>query len=161
MALLKDGLYTFNAETDTARVFRGEAEGFAGTAGKGVKIKEDQRFAFGASPLRATSMNASAAGADLLPGGFGGSERSGFRETAYVGGEYGAFGYGGYPYGGYPYGGGYGFGYPFGYGFGYPYGYGFGYPYGVGLGIGFGYGGFYGGGFRGGFGGFRGGGFRR
>jgi len=41
--LLKDGLYTFNAETNTVRVLRGEAEVYPGTSNstaKPVKVKE-------------------------------------------------------------------------------------------------------------------------
>ncbi len=146
--LLKDGLYTFNAETNTVRVLRGEASAYAGsaTSGKAVKVKEDKELTFGATgKLRSVDADPRELTADLVPGP--GAER------VYAGGGYGRAygpGYGPYgdgfveyPYAPYPY---YGFGYP--YGWGYPY---YGYPFGFGLGFGF-YGrGFYGGGFRGGF----------
>ena len=49
-ALLKDGLYTFNASTNTVRVLKGEARVFPGTTNAEVKVKEDHQFTFGASP---------------------------------------------------------------------------------------------------------------
>jgi hypothetical protein len=124
-ALLKDGLYTFNASTNTIRVLKGEARVFPGTTNAEVKVKEDHQFTFGASP-RATEVSFAQARADLLPGAVARSN----------------YGDGPYPYAyenPYPY-------YPYGY-YGYPYG-GWGYPYGFGIGFG------YFGGFRGGFGGF-------
>jgi hypothetical protein len=43
VALIKDGLYTFNADTKTARVLMGEAEAYpavsAGPSGKGIKVR--------------------------------------------------------------------------------------------------------------------------
>ncbi len=138
--LLKDGLYTFNAGTETVRVLHGEAEAYGGakSASKGTKVKETQQLTFdGDAKLKAVNSYAYELTADLLPGGGQGREGTGD-------GPYRRSFYGGYPYyaGVYPY--------PFGYGFA-PYGYG--YPFGVGVGFGY-YGGF------GGFGGFRGG-FRR
>ena len=139
VSLLKDGLYTFNAASNTVRVLHGEAEARNGNdASKGTKIKETQQLAFfeNAKP-RAVNAYPYELTADLMPGGGRG------RGDGIVEGRYGDGFYGDYPlYAG---------------GYGYPYGYGF-YPYGVGFGLGY-YGGF--GGYRGGFGGFRGGGFRR
>ena len=141
VSLLKDGLYTFNAATNTVRVLHGEAEARNGTndAAKGTKIKETQQLAFfGNAKLRAVNAYPYELTADLMPGdGRGHGDGIG-------GGPYRSGFYGEYPYyaGGYAYP--YGYGYPYGF---YPYGYG--YPFGVGIGFGY-YGGF-GGGFRGGF----------
>ncbi|HEX4155234.1 MAG TPA: hypothetical protein VHY48_06440 [Acidobacteriaceae bacterium] len=143
--LLKNGLYTFNASTDTARVLKGEARAFPASAPatKPIKVKGDHQISFVGTNIRSTGFDPYEASADLLPS-----------PAAATNGEYG-------PYGNtYPgYGDGFYYGYPyFAYGYGYPYGYpwGWGYPYGVGLGFGY-YGGFHGGGFHGG--GFHGGGF--
>jgi hypothetical protein len=132
-ALLKDGLYTFNADTNTVRVLMGEADVFPGSSNTAVKVKEDHQFAFG-TETHSTEVNFNQARIDLLEG-----TRTAPRGEGYNGdGPY-------YP-SGYPY----YYGYPGFYG--YPYGYG--YPFGFGIGFGY-YGGF--GGFRGGFGGFHGG----
>ena len=142
VSLLKDGLYTFNAQTNTVRVLHGEAEAFGGAkdASRGTKVKETQQLAFyGDLKPKAVNSYAYELTADLLPGGGQGLE------DGAGDGPYRRSFYGGYPY----YAGGYG--YPFGFA---PYGYGYGYPFGVGLGFGY-----YGGGF-GRFGGYRGG-FRR
>ena len=163
VSLLKDGLYTFNTETNTVRVLRGEAEVSMG-AGKPVKVKEEHQLVFGANGAqpRAQEADHNQLRADLLQGNYGqgGGDRHGdgygYREGFY-----------GYPYAGYAYGWPY-YGFGYGPGWGSPY-YAFGYPYGYGFGLGFGYyGGFRGGyGYRGGYGGFRGGyggyrgGFRR
>lgn len=140
ISLLKDGMYTFNADTNIVRVLKGEADAFAGSAVKGIKVKEDHQFtlAAAANGSRPVEVSRDELMSDYLTGGNGDPR----------GGEgYGRPGYG-------PYGDGF-YGYPplaYGY-YGYPYGWG--YPYGYGLGLGFGYyGGF--GGFRGGYGGFRG-----
>jgi hypothetical protein len=143
VTLLKDGLYTFNAETNTVRVLHGEAEVYPGTANstaKPIKVKEDHELAFGAAKgLKSVEVNdPRELTADLLPPegrpapmGYGG------------GGGY-APGYG-YGYG--PYGDGYAYPYPYAvypyeaYGWGYPY---WGYPFGFGIGFGY-YGGFHGG----------------
>lgn len=146
VALIKDGFYTFNADTDTVRVLNGEAVAYTGAAdtSRGTKVKETQQLVFGAARLKAVDADRRELSADLVAGDEpGGDEGYGAR------GGYGFYG------GGYPYFGGGGFGYPFAYGFA-PYGYG--YPFGLGLGFGY-YGGF--GGYYGGFGGFRRGGFRR
>ena len=152
VSLLKDGLYTFNAGTDTVRVLHGEAEAFAGaksaavTGTKGSKVKETQQLAFFPdansknanvkdAKLKAVNAYPYELTADYLPSG---ARAHGDGGAPYREGYYG----GGYPY----FAGAYG--YPLGYGY-YPFGYG--YPFGVGLGVGF----------YGGFGGYRGGGFRR
>ena len=141
--LLKDGLYTFNAETNTVRVLHGEAEVYPGTANstaKPIKVKEEHELSFAATNgLKAREVDPRQMMADVLP-------------TA---ARPGAEGYGGgYGYG--PYGDGYPYWRPYPYAFyGYypAYGWGdpyfWGYPYGFGLGFGY-YGGF--GGFGGRFG---------
>ena len=146
-AILKDGLYTFNADTNMVRVVRGEADAFPGSAAnsKAISLKVDHALAFGGSN-RPVEFQPFQARADLLapagnpePGTGYGYAR-GYQNYGY----YGPYGDGFYP-GSY-----YAWGYPYGY-WGEPWGWG--YP---GFGLGFG---FYGGGFYGG--GFRGGGFRR
>jgi hypothetical protein len=147
--LLKNGLYTFNAETNTARVLKGEALAFpqgAAADAKPLKVKEYNKVDFSGTNVKPHQFVPYEASVDLLPGPEG--------PRGDGGGAGYAYGYDGYGYG--PYGDGF-YGYPYyAYGpWGYPYGYGF-YPYGVGLGFGY-YGGFHGGyGFHGG--GFRGGG---
>ena len=148
--VLKDGLYTFNAETNTARVLKGEALAFpaASSDAKPMKVKENNKIVYSGTKERPHEFVPYEASADLLPGrGYGhtyGGGESGFGYGPYGDGFYPYYAYG-YPGWGYPYG-----YYPYGYGF-YPYGYGF-YPYGFGLGF------TYFGGFRGGYG-FHGGGF--
>lgn len=148
--LIKDGMYTFNAETKTARVLVGEADAFpntdANSSTKPIKVKEDHSVTFGTNELRPTEFQLMDARADVLPrpntdGGYAG--RSDYPAYGYGDGFYG----GGFYGGGYPY---YGWGYS---GWDDPF-YGFGYPYGLGLGLGWYGGGYYGGGFYGG--GFRG-----
>jgi hypothetical protein len=142
-ALLKDGLYTFNAATNTVRVLKGEADAYPGSnpADKPVKVKEDHAVVFHGPQVKSVGFDPYQARTDLIPSpGYGGGY--GYRgEPAYA--PYRPYGYG--PYGdgfyGYPYG---GWGYPYAWG-GYPY-YGWGYPFGWGFGFGY-YGGF--GGFRG------------
>ena len=131
--LLKDGFYTFNADTNTVRVLHGEAASYTGgaTEAKPVKVKEDHEYAFNGKPSEVPYQEI---GADVLPGGGAGARGDGY------GPGYGPYGdgfYGGYPAYPYPY-----------YAYGYPYGF---YPY-YGVGLGFGYYGGFGGGFRGGFG---------
>ena len=153
-ALLKDGVYTFNAESDTVHVLEGEAVAYPGNReDDGIKLKDAHMFAFGSGDAHAKEFASTATDTDLLPGSYA-AGNDGYGRREYNGGEYL---YAGGPYYGYaPY---YGFGYPY-YGYGYgPWGYG--YPFGIGIGFGY-YGGF--GGYYGGFGGFRGGvghGFRR
>jgi hypothetical protein len=148
--ILKDGLYTFNAETNTARVLKGEALAFpaASPDTKPMKVKENNKIVYSGTRERPHEFVPYEASADILPGrgydrGEGGGAGPGFGYGPYGDGFYPYYAYG-YPGWEYPY-------YPYGY---YPYGYGF-YP---GIGIGFGYfGGFHGGyGFHGG--GFHGGG---
>ena len=149
VSLFKDGLYTFNADTNTIRVLRGEAAAYPGpiatnSNSKPIKIKEDHQLslvvATDAKPLEIRSVESYPyeLTADLLP--FNNDDR-GYGDRGYSDGyEYGD----GYP----PYYAG-AYGYP---GF-YPGYYGYGYPYDIGLGFGY-YGGFGGGhygGFRGGF----------
>jgi hypothetical protein len=135
VALLKDGLYTFNAGTNTVRVLHGEAEAYNTPlpGGKGTKVKETQELTLVDNfKLKAVNAYPYELTADLVGGGHHG-------DGAYGGYEDGFDGPGPYYAGGY--------GYPWGYGF-YPYGYGFGYP--IGVGFGFGYRGGFGGGFHGG-----------
>ena len=137
VSLLKDGLYTFNAESDTVRVLIGEAEVGSGAKGKPVKIKEEHQLSFAAGPsaLKPVDADPQELRADLLPPNGAGPRGDGYRPG------YGA----GYAPG--PYGDGYA-AYPYGYAV-YPYAYGWGYPYPY-LGFGWGFG--YYGGFRGGWG---------
>jgi hypothetical protein len=140
--ILKDGLYTFNAETNTARVLKGEALAFPAGAEneKPMKVKEFNKVDFSGTAVKPQQFVPYEAQLDVLPGAV----------PPPPGGMAPGYGYGYAPYGdgfyaGYPY-------YAYGPG-GYPYyGYGY-YPYGVGLGFG------YVGGFHGGYaGGFHGGG---
>lgn len=133
--LIKDGFYTFNANTNTARVLKGEAYAYPGhnTQQKPIKIKENHAVVFNGPDVRSFEFDPFEARADLIPYG----PRTG--EQAGGPGYYG-------PYAGYPY---YDYGYPYFYD---PFYFGFGY-YG-------GWGGGWGGG-RGGWGGGHGGGGRR
>lgn len=181
-SLLKDGLYTFNADTNTVRVLRGEAATYPGPIAtnadtKPIRIKEDHQLSLAtadaANPgdLRPVESHPDELTADLLPlgnpAGAPASDRA-YADGGYSGGYYGGYAPA-YPYPyyaglwGYPgfYPGYFGYGYPYGYGLGLGFGYGFG-GYGYG---GYGYRGFggyrggYGGGFHGGYGGSGGGGF--
>jgi hypothetical protein len=127
-AILKDGLYTFNADTNIVRVLKGEADAYPGPAENGIKVKEDHQFSFDPSAKANRSVESSREElmADYLPS-----------NNPRTGDGYARAGYG-------PYGDGF-YGYPYPYGY-YPYG--FGYPYGYGFGFGY-FGGFRGGGFRG------------
>ena len=151
---LKNGLYTFNATTNTARVLKGEALAFPASSPNAhpLKVKEYNKIEFG-KDTRPHEFVPQQAFADLIPAPARGPEQYG------GGGGYG-YGYGNAYAPGYGYGPGYGYApygdgypdYPYGY---YPYYAGFypwGYPYGFypGFGFGFGYfGGFHGGGFHG------------
>jgi len=152
--ILKDGLYTFNAQTNTARVLHGEALAFPAGGednAKPIKVKQDNEVVYNGSNVRPHEFAQYEASADLLPG----PAASG-QEQPYA---YGPYGDGFYPY--------YAYGYPGPWGYPYyPYDYGF-YPFGLGIGFGYyggyhgyhgGYG-FHGGGFHGAGGGFHGGGF--
>jgi len=148
--LLKDGLYTFNASTNTVRVMHGEADAFpaASAKEKPIKVKENHQVSFVGNNIRATEFDDYQASVDLLA----------IPQSAYAGNGEPGYAYAPYGYG--PYYDGY-YGYPY-FAYGYPFwGYG---PFGYGLGFGY-YGGYYrggygyGGGFRGGYGGGFGGGF--
>jgi len=161
-SLLKDGLYTFNADTNTVRVLHGEAAAFPSTPGtsgtgtsapgttasanapaptpateRGIKIKENHELAFTPGSLKSVDAYPYELAADLLPLGNGDG-----RIYANNSGEDGPYGY---PYSAYPY-------YAAGWGaYDYPGYYGYGYPLAYGVGFGY-YGGFRGGyGYRGGF----------
>ncbi len=142
--LLKDGLYSLNADNNTLTVVRGEADGFALNApadAKGITVKEGETLALGANahPRQATRAELGVYG--IYPHHEGEGYAVPNWDYAYP--DYRAYDdFYGYPY--YPY---------YGYGWGVPY-------YGVGFGFGYGWGGGWGG-YRG-FGGrgFGGGGFR-
>ncbi|HTV07680.1 MAG TPA: hypothetical protein VMD97_01385 [Candidatus Aquilonibacter sp.] len=153
--MLKNGLYTFNATTNTARVLKGEALAFAASNpnAQPMKVKEYNKVEFG-KDARPHEFVPQQAIADLIPSprapygyGYGGGSSYGFAPGyGYGYAPYGDGPYGGYyPYHGYsPY---WGFAEPYPW-WGYPYGF---YPWG-GFGIGFGYyggWGFHGGGFHG------------
>lgn len=143
--LMKDGLYTFNAESNTARVIKGEALAFpAGSAenAKPMKVKEYNKVVYSGTEVRPHEFVPYEASVDLLPGPPVGERHGDGLRPGY---GYGPYGDGFYPAYGYPY---YAYGGPWGW---YPYGY---YPYG-GIGLGF----TYFGGFHGGYGGYHGGGF--
>ena len=141
-SLFKDGLYTFNADTNTVRVLRGEAAAYPGPIAdnaneKAIKVKEDHQLALVAAPnsnhgeFKSVESYPYELTADLLQ-----SPNQGDRPSA--NGYFGDYPY----YGGYPYYAG-GWGYPGYFGYGYPFAYGVGFGY---------YGGFHGGyGIRGGF----------
>jgi hypothetical protein len=163
--ILTNGLYTFNAGTNTMRVLKGEAQAYpaATPSAEPIKVKEYRAVVFSGT-VQARDFAPQEASADLVgvPYNAGRYGDGG----GYV--PYGPYAYGGYaPYGYGPYGDGFYYGYPYPYaaygypwGWGYPYGwYGYGYPFGVGLS--FGYWGGYRAGWGGGWGGWRGGGFRR
>ena len=140
-SLFKDGLYTFNADTNTVRVLRGEAAAYPGPIAangneKAIKIKEDHQLTLMA--------------ADGRPGEYKPVESYPYELTADLlqSPDHGDRAYGNgyaleYPaYGPYPYYAGF-YGYPGYWGYGYPFAYGIGFGY---------YGGFHGGyGLRGGF----------
>jgi len=147
--LLKNGLYTFNADTSTTRVMHGEALAFLASnpAAKPLKVKEGQQLVFTGSNIRSSDIDPYYARTDLLPwpaqpgAGDGGNHGDGYAVAPYGYAPYGFYGDGFY---GYPY---------YAYGWGYPYGFGWGWGGGFYRGYG------YGGGFRGGYhGGYAGGG---
>ena len=139
VSLLKDGLYTFNADTGTVRVLRGEAAYLGpvvtSPSTKPIKIKEGHQLSLTTAPglkpvnIRSVEAYPYELTADLLP------PSSDYANRAYSDGP-------DYP----PY------DYPYAYYsglWGYPGYYSYGYPFVYGVGIGY-YGGF-GGGYRGGF----------
>lgn len=137
--LLKDGVYTFNAGSNTVRVLDGEAIAYPGTNpdAKGAKVKAGEALAFGTGELHAVETAPAQERADLLPGTLlNEGHRGGYEGYGYAPYGYGPYGDGfyGYPY--YAWGGPYGWGDPWGWGG--PWGgWGWGYP--VGFGVGFGY----------------------
>lgn len=147
VSLLKDGLYTFNADTNTVRVLRGEAAAWSGphSDAKPIKIKEDHQLSLvataGAKPAELRSVEAYPyeLTADLLP------PSNDYNDAYGDGPDYPRHSYPGY---GYSYDSGL-WDYPYAYPGFYPYGYGYPFAYGIGFGY---YGGFHGGyGYRGGF----------
>ncbi len=148
--LLKPGLYTFNTETRTVRVYNGEADAFPGTDTdsdvKPVKVKENHEVMLTGDRLHAAGFDRTL-NEDLLPWSGSQEAQAAMVDGAVTSGSAHRFtsvgygdGYGPYAFGGYPYAGfGPGFGYPYGL-YGYPYGF-YGAPFGFGLGFG---GGFYG-----------------
>jgi len=138
-SLLKDGLYTFNADTNTVRVLRGEAA-YVGTANapasandKPIKIKEDHEISLvtpAAKPgeLKSVECYPYELTADLLPPDNAGDPGHGEPGYPRYAGDYPPYGpylyyagFYGYPYAYYP-----GFyGYPFAYGIGYYGGFGY------------------------------------
>lgn len=146
VSLFKDGLYTFNADTNTVRVLRGEAAAYPGPISaaasvKPIKIKEDHQLSLvavsdaksGATrpfEVRSVESYPYELTADLLPLGDRGDRAYADDGEDYPPYRYyaGAFGYPGF----YP---GYGYGYPFSYGIGFGYYGGFrgGYGYGRGF----------------------------
>jgi hypothetical protein len=143
ISLVKDGFYTFNANTNTLRVMKGEAYAYTSKDAKPIKVKEDHAVILNGPQVKAFEFDPFQARADLIPYAQGNATgvRGARNFYGYGDSPYG-MAYGDYPYGGYGYGGYYDN----------PYGY---YPFG--LGLGFYGGGFYGGGFHGG--GYYGGGF--
>jgi hypothetical protein len=152
--VLKNGLYTFNAETNTARVLKGEALAFPATANdkagdkpgdKPIKVKEYNKVVFSGTDVRPRDFYPEEARADLLRGPRLGPQNNWAPGDVY---GYGPYGDGFYGYPPYPY---YGYAYPWswGYPYGYPY-YAWGYPWGVSFGFGY-YGGWGGWGYRGGY----------
>ena len=132
--LIKDGFYTFNANTNTIRTLKGEAYAYPGTGNmqaKPIKVKEDHAVIFNGPDIRAFEFDPFEARADLIP--YARMEGQEGPQGGYYGG----------PYAGYPY-----------YDYGYPYYWGLYDPFY----FGFGWGGYYGGGWRGGYGGGWGGG---
>jgi hypothetical protein len=125
--LIKDGFYTFNANTNTVRVLKGEAYAYPGTNTQQppIKVKEYHAVIFNGPDIRSFEFDPFEARADLIPYG-----RDGYQP--------GPGGYGPGPYAGYPY-----------YDYGYPYYWGY-YPWGFGFYGGYGFRGGFGGGFHGG-----------
>jgi uncharacterized membrane protein YgcG len=150
--LVKDGFYTFNADTNTIRVLKGEAFAYPGTSPntnqKPIKVKENHAVVFSGPNVKPFEFDPFEGRADLIPytprSGGGYDEADGRN-------------YGGGPYYGDPY---YGYGYPWAFDpwafdLGFWGGWGWGGGYG---GYGGGHGGWGGGGGHGGGGGGHGGG---
>jgi len=145
---LKNGFYTFNADTNTVRVLVGEAYAFPASNPNEDprKVKENQQLVFAGTDIRSRDVDPYTSRADLLPGvvSHNAYARGESVYAPYPGYAYGPYGDGfyGYPY--YPY---YAYGYPY---WGYPIGFGVGFGWGWGWGGGYYRGGYYGG-FHGGF----------
>ena len=110
--ILKNGLYTFNADTNTVRVLKGEAVASPAPGAKPLKIKEFHQLIFNGPNARSIEVGPRQAFADMLP------VNNGDRPGGYYGDGYPPYAYG-YPYGfygGYPFGFGLGFGYFGGFG---------------------------------------------
>jgi hypothetical protein len=138
VSLLKDGLYTVNAATNTVRVLKGEAIAYPSNQ-KRIKIKEEHAVVLNGPNVHSFEFDPPQARADLIPYAPAASGEGAYGPGAGYGPRYPGYGF-------------YGDGYPYdayGYPYGYPYGYGYGYPFGFGLGFGYFGGGFYGGGFHG------------
>lgn len=133
-SLLKDGLYTFNAEANRVSVLLGEARAYtaADKGDKGIKVKEDHQLVFAGNDPQAVDAGPYQSRIDLLPAGNHGEPyRAGYPGSGYSG----AANFYGEPYG---------YGYPYSaWDYGYPY-VGWGVP--LGIGLGFGWGGGWGGG---------------
>ena len=67
--LLKDGFYTFNANTNTVRVLKGEAWAYPGSnpQQKPIKIKENHAVIFNGPDIRSFEFDPFEARADLIP----------------------------------------------------------------------------------------------
>jgi hypothetical protein len=141
--LVKNGFYTFNADTNTVRVLSGEAKAFAGAnSEKPIKVKGDYQVVFAGAQTHSSYSDPYYTRQDVVGYGYAAPGTPVYGSAPVPVYAYAPYGYG-------PYGDGYYGGYPY-YAYGYPYGWG--YPYGIGFGFGYG-GGFY----RGGYGSFRGG----
>ncbi len=98
--ILKDGLYTFNADTNTVRVLKGEAETSLAPNAKPIKIKEFHQLIFNSPNARSIEVGPRQAFADILPPS--GTEGRPRGDGYYGEGFYGPYAYG-YPYAYYPY----------------------------------------------------------
>ena len=69
--LIKDGFYTFNANTNTARVLKGEAYGYPGhnVQQKPIKIKENHAVVYNGPDIRSFEFDPFEARMDLIPYG--------------------------------------------------------------------------------------------
>jgi hypothetical protein len=132
VTLVKDGFYTFNADSNTVRVIKGEAYAYPADAAnaKPIKVKEDHAVTFNGAKSKPFEFHPYEARADVIPYAPG---AAGTGTTGYQAGPYG-----------YGYAGPYAYGYPYAYGDPFFYGY----PFGWGLGLGF-YGGWGWGGYGG------------
>jgi len=147
--LLKNGLYTFNADTNTVRVLHGEADAFLGATGNPLKVKEEEQIIL-TSNAQATHFDRYYARQDFLAPSANDAtnQQQPTGEPAYGAAPPPVYGYAAPGYYG-PYGDGY-YANPYPY-YAYDWGWGWGYPF-----FGFGWGGYYGG-YRGGYYGYRGG----